>query len=377
MAKNGLTALQRKAGADRPPPDHGVMSPAKALRLALAQAGEDLLGSAILTGTVEEARTTVPQMGDLIEAGALVMLLQGRDRSRGLAILDAGALTAVIEALTTGRISAGEAPSPPRMPTATDAFLTGRFVTRIVGAFSEYLETLPGVAWAGAFSASEQVRDVRSLPLLLEDLAFRAISAPLDFDAGARQGTLRLVLPWGSSHPAPNALPAPSPAAEVTAGPPSQSAQSEEALRALLQGEVTLEAILHRQRLPLSGLLGWKPGDLLSFPAHAISKVALVDAAGARVATARLGQTSGQRALKLLRGEGMAEGPLSPSAMAAARATGLQAGHFDQTYPSNPKHETTPAAPDASVVKADQDTAGAPAATGTLPDLPKLPTVVD
>lgn len=376
MVKNGLSALQRKAGADRPPPDHGVMSPAKALRLALAQAGEDLLGAAILTGTVEEARTTVPQMADLIGDGALVMLLQGSGRSHGLAILDAGALMAVIEALTTGRISAGEAPTHPRMPTATDAFLSGRFLTRIVGAFSEYLDALPDADWAGEFTATEQVRDVRSLPLLLEDIAFRAITAPVDFDAGTRQGTLRLVLPWGRTHVLPKALPAPVPTAEDD-GP--TGAQSEDALRALMLGEASLEAVLHRQRLSLASLLGWKSGDLVTFPAHAIATVALVDAAGTAVATGRLGQANGQRALKVLRDETAGTGVLSPLAMATARAVGGRALYGEPAEPEPLETRKTPdtaaAAPAPSAVPApDRATVKE---IGELPDLAQLPSVVD
>lgn len=374
MVKNGFSALQRKAGVDRPPPDHGVMSPAKALRLALAQAGEDLLGSAILTGTVEETRTTVPQMAGLIEEGALVMLLQGNSRSRGLAILDAAALAAVLEALTTGRISAGDAPSQPRMPTATDAFLTGRFLTRIVGAFSDYLETLPEADWAGTFTATEQVRDVRSLPLLLEDMAFRAISAPLDFDAGTRQGTLQLVFPWAGEHATAKALPAPATTAEDST--PTQ-AQSDNSLRALLQGEASLEAILHRQRLPLANLLGWKSGDLVTFPAHAIATVALVDSAGASVATARLGQANGQRALKLMQSETTGSGTLSPLAMATARAVGGRVLHDtpEDPAPPEPGKPSKASAPPPPTV-AGPDTS-AVEEVGDLPDLPQLPSVVD
>ncbi|MEM8956435.1 MAG: FliM/FliN family flagellar motor C-terminal domain-containing protein [Pseudomonadota bacterium] len=350
------------------------MSPAKALRLALAQAGEDLLGAAILSGTVEEARTTVPQIADLIEDGALVMLLQGSGRSHGLAILDAGALTAVIEALTTGRISAGEPPSPPRVPTATDAFLSGRFLTRIVGAFSGYLDALPDADWAGEYSATEQVRDVRSLPLLLEDLAFRAVTAPLDFDAGARQGTLRLILPWGRTDTLPKALPAPVTTQEDNGPAP---AHSEDALRALMLGVASLEAVLHRQRLPLAGLLAWKPGDLVTFPAHAIATVALVDAAGTTVATGRLGQANGQRALKVLRSEAAGSGLLSPLSMATARAAvGLAPkGDPDDPEPTDPKK-----APDSAAdppVSAPVPDMGGVQEISDPTDLPQLPSIVD
>ena len=342
------------------------MSPAKALRLALAQAGEELLGAAILTGTVEEARSTVPQMADLIAPGALVMLLQGSGRSRGLAILDAGALTAVIEALTTGRISAGDPPSDPRMPTATDAFLSGRFLTRIAGGFADYLGVLPDSAWAGDYAATEQVRDVRSLPLLLEDVAFRVISAPLDFDAGARQGTLRLVLPRGVAAAQPKALPAPEMPAEDRAEPASPAVHTEETLNALLLGEATLDAILHRQRVPLSALLGWRSGDLVSFPAHAISNVALIDAVGTRVATTHLGQASGQRAVKLLKTDALARGGLSHLAMAAARAAGSQPGPQEKIGPDtegrDPDHVS------AEPAKADAD---------AMPDIAKLPVATD
>lgn len=351
------------------------MSPAKALRLALAQAGEDLLGSAILTGTVEEARTTVPQMADMIEDGALVVLLDGPARARGLAILDPGALAAVIEALTTGRITSGASSASPRCPTATDAFLCARFLTETIGAFATHLAALPEADWAAGFSAGDHVRDARNLPLLLQDVAFRSIAAPMDFDAGLRSGRLQVVLPWVSPRPAARALPAPSPVVgETSAGHGTEQARADASAK-LMQGEVALEAVLHRVRLPLVRLAEWKPGDLVPFPVHAIGAVSLVDAAGVPVAKGRLGQARGHRAVKIVT-QAFDERALSPLDVAAPTPASSRVGAPQDAMV--PLQAATASEETASTAVADiGDRTGTDGRTGLPEPVNSLPDLTD
>lgn len=303
MAADGLTVLQRKAGADRPPPEFGVMTPAKALRLALAKAGEDVLSSNVLSGDAEQRKLSLNAISDEIAEGALAVMVEQIDGGRGLVILDAGAVAAVIEAMTTGQIVSGEPSNPPRNPTATDAFLAGDFLTKMLANLGQNLSGLPEAGWADGYTAAEQLKDIRSLPLQMKDVAYRSLFAPLEFNGGLRSGRLNIVLPWQATRiQSVPALPAPD-SSDAPASPQSvarqRRASAAAATAVLMEGQVVLEAVLHRVRLPLKEVARWKPDDKLPFPVHAISSVMLVDATGQEIARGRLGQSKGNRALKL------------------------------------------------------------------------------
>lgn len=320
MVADGLTVLQRKAGADRPPPEFGVMTPAKALQLALAKAGEDILDANVLSGAAEQRKLSLSAIADEIGEGALAVLVDQVDGGRGLVILDAGAIAAVIEAMTTGQIVSGEPSNPPRNPTATDAFLAGDFITKMLANLGQNLSALPETGWADGYTAGQQLKDIRSLPLLLRDVAYRSLFAPIEFNGGLRSGRIDIVLPWQAARVQPvPALPAPE-ASDSPASPHSVAekrlASATAAAAILMEGQVVLEAVLHRVRLPLKEVANWKPDDTLPFPLHAISSVMLVDASGQHIARGRLGQSKGNRALKLDMTD-MPAGELTPLAVGA------------------------------------------------------------
>ncbi|MCV6597167.1 MAG: FliM/FliN family flagellar motor switch protein, partial [Mangrovicoccus sp.] len=379
MSHSEFTALQRKAGAGRPPPEYGVMTPAKGLRLALAHAGNELLDCALVAGTVEESRLSLAQMGDFFGAGALAVLLRGGQGKRGLAVLEPGAVTALIEALTTGRVGDEGPGDPPRLATATDAYLCGGFLTDVLQGFAKQITGLADAAWVAGYSAGEQVSDPRSLPLLLQDIAYRAIAAPVDFDGGKASGTIRFILPPADGAvSAQFALPAPSGRASTQ---DSVSAQAAAAREVVMAGEVGLEAVLHQFSIPLGKLDAWQLGERLPVPVRAIGAVALRDVAGKEVAFGQLGQAQGHRALRITQ-EPLAEAGVAPAGLAApAPEIGLG------TPEDSPAMEDLPeVALDAGSMgnlPALGDDAGLggdlPALDdgGDLPDLPALPALGD
>ncbi|SMH31850.1 flagellar motor switch protein FliM [Maritimibacter sp. HL-12] len=284
--QNQPSAMRRKAGAGRPPPEIGQITPAKALRTAVAQAAEDVAALVATSGAVDEARVTLEAIGEDLPEHPLLALVEGPGGGFGLVVLDAQAVAALIEMQTTGRVV--PRPAEARAPTRTDAILCADFIDRMLEVFEQRVgEAGLGLAPAiTGYRYAMALAEARAVVLTLEDTRYRRLTFPVDFGRGAKTGLIQIILP----HDAP----------ESGTRRAADAGVFTEALQAqVMAAKAVLSATLTRRRMTLAELASLTVGSEITLPADALADVGLEDLAGRQVARGRLGQVAGHRALRL------------------------------------------------------------------------------
>ena len=294
MANNSArSVLQRKTQTSQTAQSGQPITPSRAARVALERTAARDLGFMLTVTSVEISRAGADDLAaDLPEMG-LIMLLDGVDGVPGAMVLDPQMTAALIEVQTTGRVTAR--PARPRAPTRTDAAIA----TPLVRGFLARLDgLLPGDDLGpGRFRFGAMVSSGASMALTMGTGGYRILRLGCLLGAD-RAGELILALPIPS---APSAAPHPASAQPAANAPaPDGIAGSGAALRArLLDAPARLEAVLHRMTVPLAELRALQPGDVLRLPAGAQFAARLESTDGRLVAEGRLGQLSGQRAVRL------------------------------------------------------------------------------
>jgi len=289
MSDTGATALRRMIGTARRMPTHGSVRADDALRLALSRAGQDAARVALIADTVQSESSAIAGLGALLPKHGLWVALHGPQRMRGVLALDARLLSGLVQALTTGEVRGDRAGlDAARTPTQTDALLLRRFVALLLDTLARRLDGQPAGGWAAGYQPRDRIADAARLPHLLPDMPYRVLSCAVDIAEGARSGSLVLALPEAT------------PAAHAENPQAAERAAFSAALgRAVADAPAELEAVLCRLQLPLDMVAGFAPGMVLSLPRHAVAEVVLQGCDGRPAATARLGQSRGQRAVKL------------------------------------------------------------------------------
>jgi flagellar motor switch protein FliM len=270
-----------------------------ALTRALGKAGAPYEGLS-LAATPDAPQWDLP-LADVIAAlpeGGLVCLLEAGQDRRAICALDHGAVDALIEVQTTGRVDKG--PGLPRAPTKIDAALTRDFIGLFLSAFAGEMAGAAGVDWPLGLTYGTHLPDPRGLELLLPDHPCHLFSATLDLGEGAKTGRILLAAPvTGPDSDAP----------EDKAVAPGWGTDWQETV---LAAPATLEAVLLRQALPLSRVEALQVGDVLPFDRSDLASVAICDVAGRQLFTARLGRAGSRRAINLTAGEGLRPAPVPP-----------------------------------------------------------------
>jgi flagellar motor switch protein FliM len=197
----------------------------------------------------------------------------------------------MIEMQTIGRVSSS-AP-PVRKPTRTDASMVADMIDQALQELESGLESDPDLIWAGGFHYASFLDDPRPLGLLLEEEHYRVIQAELRLGNGAKSGAVMLALPaegrGRAPKPAPTATPAPVAAALFS------KALSDQVMRT----EADIAAVLHRFTVPLSFVMALKTGDIVPLSTAALDRIVLEGLDGRPLASGRLGQNRGMRAVRL------------------------------------------------------------------------------
>lgn len=287
MSDTGATALRRMIGMARRMPAHGSVRIEDALRLALSRAGQDAARVALAGGTIQNNSAAIAGLGALLPQGGLWVLVQGPHRLRGVVGLDANLLAGLVQALTMGRIRAVAAGA--RAATQTDALLLRRFLGVLLDTLARRLDGQPAGAWAAGFQPRDRIVDAARLPHLLPDMPYRVLACAVDMAEGVASGSLVLALPEAM------------PVAQAENPQAAERAAFGAALgRALADAPAELEAVLCRLTLPLDTVANLEPDMVLTLPRHAVGEVVLQGCDGRPAAMARLGQSRGQRAVKLV-----------------------------------------------------------------------------
>ena len=277
--------MRRMAGAL---PEEAVESPltsSRAVRLVLTKAANDTAGLAITVSSVAEE---VTRLDDALSTLTDNLMLVGLHRERqlaGLIAVDMQFRSAVMEVQTTGALFAAVAED--RAPTRTDKVLCDPFVAAFVSSFPVAVTGTPFEGWCDGVVADEQIGSLREAGLMLDDGDYRIVRMTMDFGVADRQGLLVLVLPLVVESPMTDLTPDPlidwdSAFQEVVGDAPA-----------------SLEAVLHRFSLPLAQAQALEVGTVLPLTGCSVNSVRLVAPDGQKVAEAKLGQSAGQRAVRL------------------------------------------------------------------------------
>lgn len=295
MAETGTeSVLKRMAAAGREAAAAAAPAgPLRALEIAFRKAAQS---EATLAASIDGGSERVASLSELLDGlpeQGLLGVLEGPGESQGLMVLDPVVLSTLIEKQTTGTV--GATPPPARRATRTDAALAADLIDGTLRAFETALEGRQESRWAAGFGYTSHVETIRPLGLLLEEIDYRVFTLEADLELGKRKGRVILALP------AEGRGPVVAPVARATDGRAGrEQAAWEAALHANVEdGDIRLEAIMHRFRMPISALAELIPGEEIPLPMAALDDVRFVASDGRSFGRGRLGQSRGHRAVRL------------------------------------------------------------------------------
>ena len=307
MATGQSGVMARKLAAARLALADGGPGADRAWRLALARAARDQLKLPLEVDDLALDRLSLAELLELPPDYAMIVVLEGPRDGLGLMVISAGVLAAMIEVQTIGKVAA-IAP-PPRKPTRTDAAMVAPIIDAALTGLETALLQETDLIWAGGFRYASFLDDPRPLGLLLEDTAYRVLRADVSLANGARKGAVLLALPADGRGAAP-------------VGQVAEKAVSGPAFSTLLANQVenadcVLDAVLTRVSMPLSRVLGMVVGEVVTLPRAALDRISFEGLDGRCVATGKLGQNRGMRAIRLMPAAAAAREPTLQAAVLA------------------------------------------------------------
>lgn len=309
------------------------------IQAALSQAlGRMCAGYAGLDGVVtkvSQRTVSLAELVDLAEPGMFLALVEGPDDLMGMVWLCPDTLAALVEVQTTGQVSPmSNSSAPPRLPTRTDAALLAPMVDSFLRQITARCAELPECALFCGYAYGSFLDDRRPIGVVLDDISYDLVTMDVALAQGQVNGICTLVLP----HP-------PAPANEEV----NDEREWERRMTGAVENSaVRLNAVLCRFRLTLSEALALAQGDVLQVPDSALETLGLTALGGAQVASGRLGQARGFRAVRLTadpeeRGRS-ADMPVPTLRFAKIPATSTEQ---PDTAPPNPRTQAPPEDEDA------------------------------
>ncbi len=312
MPGDDFDSLLRRKLTPRPaanPVAQAETGVAGGLLRAFSRALSDTTPLVAESARLHRKRATLVELLDSIEPEAFVVTLCDGART-GMALIDQSGFSTLIEAMTIGRLS-------PRAPVArrasvTDGALLAALIDRCLAALDD---PDPARAWRCA----RPVPDHRLLGVLLDDGGFDLVAITGELVAGdvARPLRLMLALPGEVAVPRPVD---PDPAA------PARQTWAEALEASVLGAPACLRAELGRVTLPLAEVLALGVGSRLTLPLSNLEEVRLVALDGSTQGLGRLGQTRGNRAVRLTTLPGQTPTVMMQDAAPRGLAAGLDGG---------------------------------------------------
>ncbi|WP_417586841.1 FliM/FliN family flagellar motor switch protein [Pararhodobacter oceanensis] len=275
--------LRRKlVTRNAPPPDKpAVTGPAQGLSRAFARATSSMAPLVAEQGETRRSSASLAELLDMIDSDAFVGQLDGLAAGTAVVMLDQSTFATVIEAMTIGRL--GPKPPLPRRPTPTDSSLLADLVNHTMRDLTDPI--------AAAMRFHRPVVDHRLLAVLLDDVVFDTVSLDVDLVAGEVQRPGRIML----------ALPRAAP--ETLTGDPAADSETsnwgKQLEETVMRAPASMQAELGRLTLPLSEVLALGVDSSLTLPLSNLEEVQLVALDGSVQAIGRLGQSRGNRAVRL------------------------------------------------------------------------------
>lgn len=302
-----LSIIHRKARVAREDFDARAMSPAKAMRLALAKSADDLFGLALTVSTLEQTDMSAKSVLSGVAEGDLLLLLDGAGGERGAVMADCQLVSALIEMQISGHVRKAEA--APRPYTRTDAAMMSPLVDDLMRRFDAHLAEAAPSYRPRAFRFGDKIEDARALSLALSGDRFDMFNLTLDIADGAKTGSLRVAVPRR-----------PPVRAEPGAAVPAAQSDAHRLEQVAMNAEVVLDAVIARMELPLNRICALKKDMVIPLSPEALSQSELLAPPRHLVAPVRLGQVNGMRAVRIMLPERLRPVPARRSAETAPPA---------------------------------------------------------
>lgn len=288
MVEPGKTSVMRqKAGQGRPPPEIPPLTAQRALENALVFAADATEGLVVTPQDVVEMRMLLSSFDEDLSGLDFLSVVEGPQSAFGVIAADLDLVTALIQIQTTGMLSAQ--PATERPITQTDAAMCADFFDRVLERFEQDL-IRAGVANAmnlSGYRFAFHVGDLRAMRLALADIPYRAFRLRFALGDKGREGSVVLAFPFDG------------PVQHSIAGQKRLSDQTHAPAEVVMEAQADLAAVLYRKRMSLHELCQITPGQVLTIPKEALGSVWLEDLTGQKLATCRLGQARGMRALRI------------------------------------------------------------------------------
>jgi flagellar motor switch protein FliM len=284
------TVIRRKLKAAHSDASTGAPGADRAWRLALARAARDAAKLPLDVTRLTIAQSSLAEVLELPPDRGMIVILEGPQEAIGLFLLSNAVLASLVEIQTIGQVVAQQPAA--RKPTRTDAAMSQPMIDDALIGLEAGLADQGDYSWASGFRFASFIEDPRPLGLLLEDVTYRVLTAQVSLAHGARKGEVFLVLPAGGVGAAHHQLPLPDAADQPETFRSNLLAQVEGA-------DCTLQAVMARVTMPLNQLMQLAVNQQISLPMAAIDRISLEGMDGRHVATARLGQQNGMRALRV------------------------------------------------------------------------------
>lgn len=277
--------LRRMVSPPPPAPEDVPITSSRAMRLAITRAADKTHNMVMNVGGLREETLSLEDTLAAQNPDHMLMAVIKEDAVIGIAALDTQLRSALIEVQTVGKVLAIHPED--RAPTNTDASMAEPLLAAILQHMEETTQRTPLEGWGQGVVISGQIPSVRSAGLILPDLTYRVIRMSLDLAVADRVGELVFAMPDAKG-----------PVVTET-----QTIETEDWAtrfqRTVNASSVRLDAQLHRFKLPLYVAEGLEVGQVLPLPGCQVSSLKLMARDGRMVATARLGQSGGMRAIRV------------------------------------------------------------------------------
>jgi len=283
--------LRRMVSPPPPAPEDVPVTSSRAVRMATNRAADKTHDLALNVMGLREEVVSLEDMLTMPGTDDILIGIKQQDMLIGLVSADLQLRAALGEVQTIGHIlqSTPEA----RPATATDCAMMTPMLQAIFAHLRETAARTPLEGWSDAVIVDKRLPSTRVAGLILPETPYRVISMTIDLQIEGREGTLMLALP---DH-----------LAAVTP-PPEDKGDRDWSTRfqaVVNAAPVRLGAELARFKMELSKAQAIEVGQVLPLIGCKVTSVSLRARDGRRVATARLGQSGGMRAVRI-------ETPITP-----------------------------------------------------------------
>lgn len=260
------------------------MTPQKALRDSIARAAQEMAELEITATGCTETAVSVAEIADGLDPALLLLLLEGPQRALGLAVIDPQIVAGVVEHLTTGRVVPSAAAA--RSPTRTDAMMISDLINQMLGILDAELAQMPDAPPLSGFRQKVALEDARAVTMALEEIPFRQFRLTLDLGRGAKTGEITFFLPQNPPR--------------KTDFRTREYHEWQKAWRdQVMRFHTEVEAVIHRVSMPVTEVSALKVGALIPVPVANVRAVSLEGSDCRSLATGKLGQTAGYRAIRI------------------------------------------------------------------------------